>query len=207
MHKRIYRDEEPPVIKRMRELGFKVFDTKDFDLNIIGVRNLNSTRANLFDDEIHIVYKERGFWVDEYAPATTDPGTYYLQDPNYRPDDGIAILCHPQQIRSGYVLGPHGKTGYTALVNRGKNGTKVWRDGNRDNKLDYEGDVYEGYFGVNIHRASLKNGGVTRHVDAWSAGCQVWQYSGDFEIMLKRCETQIERLGYKFFTYSLITME
>ena len=121
----------------------KVFDSKDFDLNIIGVRNLNSTRANLFDDEIHIVYKERGFWVDEYAPATTDPSTYYLQDPNYRANDGVAILCHPQQIRSGYVLGPHGKTGYTALVNRGKNPTKVWRDGNRDDKLDYGGKVYE----------------------------------------------------------------
>ena len=206
MQKRVYR-EEPHIIQKVREHGFKVFDKQDFDLNIIGVRNLQSKRANLFDDEIHIIYKERGFWVDEYGPATTDPGTYYLLNENYRPDDGVAILVHPQQILSGYVLGPHGKTGYTALVNRGKNPTKVWRDGNRDERLDMGGVVYEGYFGCNIHRASLRNeSGATLEVGAWSAGCSVWQYSGDFEIMLQRCREQINRLGYKTFTYTLIAL-
>ena len=52
-----------------------------------------------------------------------------------------------------------------------------------------------------------QNGGVTRFVDAWSADVLYGKYSEDFEIMLKRCRQQIERLGYKFFTYSLITME
>lgn len=210
MYKEISRDE-PEIIKWVKAQGFKVFEKKDFDLNIIGIRNLSSTKANLFDDEIHILYKERGFWVDEWGEATTDPSTYYLKNENYRPNDGVAILCHPQQILGGYVLGPHGQTGYTALVNRGRNPTKVWRDGNRDNILDWDtssnwnGQVYEGYFGINIHRASTRgNDGVTRDVSVWSAGCQVWADVRDFHRMLELCQKQIDLLGYESFTYTLI---
>ena len=68
MYKEISR-EEPQIIQLVKAQGFKVFEKKDFDLNIIGIRNLSSTRANLFDDEIHILYKERGFWVDEWGEA------------------------------------------------------------------------------------------------------------------------------------------
>ena len=204
MEKIITRDE-PQIIKDVRSHGFVVFDKKDFDLNIIGIRNLSARKANLFDDEIHIIYRERGFWVDEWGPATTDPSTYYLKNKNYRPDDGTAILCHPQQIRGGYILGPHGKTGYTALVNRGKSPTKVWRDGNLDDILDFgKGKIYEGFFGVNIHRASLRGDGVTDEIGVWSAGCSVWQDVKDFERMLELCRRQISELGYKTFTYTLI---
>lgn len=204
MEKRVSRDE-PQIIETVRRHNYAVFDKKDFDLNIIGIRNVSSVRANLFDDEIHILYRERGFWVDEFGPATTDPSTYYLMNSNYRPNDGTAILCHPQQIRGGYILGPHGKTGYEALVNRGKSPTKVWRDGNLDEILDFgKGKVYTGYFGVNIHRASLKNDGKTKEVGAWSAGCSVWQNVSDFNRMIYLCKKQIELLGYKTFTYTLI---
>ena len=54
--------EEPEIIEAVRKHGFVIFDKKDFDLNIIGVRNLSSRRGNVFDDEIHILYRERGFW-------------------------------------------------------------------------------------------------------------------------------------------------
>lgn len=203
MNKLVSRDE-PEIITAVKRHGFKVFEKKDFDLNIIGIRNLSSTKANLFDDEIHILYRERGFWVDEWGKATTDPSTYYLKNENYRPDDGVAILCHPQQIVGGYVLGPHGQTGYKALVNRGRTPTKVWRDGNRDSNLDWDGQVYEGFFGVNIHRASTRGDGITQEVSVWSAGCQVWQDIRDFQRMLELCHKQIELLGYESFTYTLI---
>ena len=56
MYKEIYR-EEPEIIKMVKSHGFKVFENKDFDMNIIGIRNLSSTNANLLDEEIHIVYR------------------------------------------------------------------------------------------------------------------------------------------------------
>ena len=201
MQKRVTRDE-PAVITIVKQHGFKVFEDKDFDLNIVGVRNMNSKEVNLFDDEIHIIYKERGFWVDEYGPATTEPGKYYLAKKDYRAD-GVAILKCPQQIRGGYILGPHGKTGYEALVQRRAPVTVV-RDPDMDGELDYDGKEDRGYFGINIHRASLKGNGVTAAVDVWSAGCQVWQDVRDFERMLELCYIQRERLGYETFTYTLI---
>lgn len=201
MQKRISR-EEPDIIKTVRDHGFAVFDSKDYDLNIIGVRNLSSKEGNLFDDELHIIYKERGFWVDEYGPATTEPGRYYLAKKDYRPD-GVAILKCPQQIKGGYILGPHGQTGYEALVQR-KAPVTVIRDADKDGELDYNGKEDTGYFGINIHRASLKGNGVTAAVDVWSAGCQVWQDVRDFDRMIELCYTQIKELGYKTFTYTLI---
>ena len=57
MQKRVTRDE-PAIITKVKQLGFKVFEDKDFDLNIIGIRNMSSKEANLFDDEIHIIYRE-----------------------------------------------------------------------------------------------------------------------------------------------------
>ena len=201
MQKRVTR-EEPAIITKVKQLGFKVFEDKDHDLNIIGVRNMSSKEANLFDDEIHIIYKERGFWVDEYGPATTEPGKYYLAHKNYR-KDGVAILKGPQQIRGGYILGPHGQTGYEALVQR-RAPVTVIRDPNMDGELDYDGAEDTGYFGINIHRASLKGNGVTAAVDVWSAGCQVWQDVRDFERMIELCYIQIERLGYETFSYTLI---
>lgn len=202
MHKRVYMSGEPPIITKVREHGFKVFDKLDFDLNIIGVRNMNSKEANLFDDEIHIIYRERGFWVDEYGPATTEPGKYYLAKKDYRPD-GVAILKCPQQIRGGYILGPHGQTGYEALVQRRAKVTVI-RDPDMDGELDYDGAEDTGYFGINIHRASLKNDGVTPTVGLWSAGCQVWQDVRDFKRMLELCYIQRERLQFDTFTYTLI---
>ena len=59
-------------------------------------------------------------------------------------------------------------------------------------------------FGINIHRASLKNDGVTPEVGVWSAGCQVWQDVRDFQRMLELCYIQKETLGYETFTYTLI---
>jgi len=194
--------EEPEIIEAVRKHGFKVFMTKDFDLNIIGVRNLSSRQGNLFDDEIHIIYRERGFWVDEFGKATTEPGRYYLEKKDYR-KDGVAILKCPQQIRSGYILGPHGQTGYEALVQRNAPVTVI-RDPDMDGELDYDGVEDTGYFGINIHRASLRGDGVTEKVGVWSAGCQVWQNVKDFERMLELCKRQISELGYKTFTYTLI---
>lgn len=201
MQKRVTR-EQPAIITKVKQLGFVVFEDKDFDLNIIGVRNMSSKEANLFDDEIHIIYKERGFWIDEYGPATTEPGKYYLAHKNYR-KDGVAILKCPQQIRGGYILGAHGKTGYEALVQR-RAPVTVIRDPDMDGELDYDGKEDTGYFGINIHRASLKGNGVTAAVDVWSAGCQVWQDVRDFQRMLELCYIQRERLGYETFTYTLI---
>ena len=77
---------------------------------------------------------------------------------------------------------------------------KVWRDPNRDNTVDRWGDIDEGYFGINIHRAGKKS----TKVEKWSAGCQVFSRSDDMEELLDICRKQVSLAGFDTFTYTLL---
>ena len=190
---------EPQILKDVRQHGFVTFSKGNYNLNIIGVRNLQSTKSNLFDDEIYIVFKIDDVWHRWKAPITTDPGRYYLTKEDYR-KDGVAIICHPQQMRGAYKIGPHGKTKYTAL--RQHKPVQIWRDSNHDDVLDYKGKVYEGIFYVNIHRSSTREGG-SKYVDKWSAGCNVFKDPADFSEFMQLCYTSCDLYG-DVFTYTLI---
>jgi hypothetical protein len=58
----VFPNEEPKILKYVEEHGFKVFRSGDYNLNIIGVRNLSERRAGLFDDKMYIVFKKDGVW-------------------------------------------------------------------------------------------------------------------------------------------------
>ena len=67
---------------------------------------------------------------------------------------------------------------------------KVWRDNNKDNILDWEGEIYTGEkFGINIHRAGVRS----EIVGGWSAGCQVIANIKDFKRMMALAYTQEEK--------------
>lgn len=200
MFKRQYdSDSEPAILSIVESHGFSVFRSGDYNLNIIGVRNLTQRRAGLFDDKIYIVFKINGDWHEWSAPITTDPGRYYLEKEDYR-QDGVAILCHPQQCRGAYKIGPHGRTRYTAL--RQHKDVMVWRDNNHDAFLDFDSPVDTGMFFVNIHRASTNPNG-TKVVHKWSAGCQVFANVDDFDLFMDLCYKSAEQYG-DIFTYTLI---
>ena len=141
------------------------------------------------------------FWVEEWGPATTDPGSYWLTKPDYKP---CAIYYHPQQARGAYEIGLH-RGSYTALVQRRP--VKFWRDGNKDEHADYYGVLYTDVIGLNIHRSSTRpEGGQT--VDKWSAGCQVWKYAADHARMIELCKLQLQHHPtWTKFTYTLIPEE
>ena len=189
-------NERPEILDRVADLGFAVFDSdKDYDLNIIGERNPNG-QVDKFDDYINVVFKIDGNWNWYVYRCTTDAGKWYLE--NYGNPAGTAILCHPQQMRGVYKIDKHnGK--YDALCQR--NGTvKVWRDSNRDSIHDMEGEVDEGWFGINLH----KSGQDSIVVGRWSGGCSVFQNSADFEEFMDLCRAQITHTGRDSFTYTLI---
>ena len=102
------------------------------------------------------------------------------------------------QYKDAYKIGIH--RGYTALVQNGK--LKVYRDLDRDSDFDFltaktytsEGD------GINIHRAAT---GSTENVNKWSAGCQVFKNSKDFDEFLKAAQKSKDLYGNKF-TYTLL---
>ena len=190
-------NEEPAILARAEKEGYKVFRRGSYNLNIIGQRTA-SRFANVFDDFLHLVYKDDGDnWIHHTFNITTDAGTYYLENPMRV--TGTAILV-AGQYRSVYKLGLHrGK--YTALVQRGGK-VRVYRDSNRDNILDHDPEsISEGYFGINIHRASAHR--ESTKVEKWSAGCQVFADPKDFAIFIAICEKAVTLWG-EWFSYTLL---
>lgn len=180
----------------LRRNGYKLYQ-RPYELNIVGVR-AKHTKANSFDDEIHVFYKANDRkWNYHIYKATTDPGTFWLKNP-YSPQ-GTAILAQGQ-YREAYTIGLHqGK--YTALVQRLKPVTVI-RDYDRNALLDFlNGSKAKGMFGINIHRASAV--GSTKQIDRYSAGCQVFKNASDFKEFLTLCERHRQLYG-NVFTYTLL---
>ena len=185
----------PIVLDYVAALGHAVFTRGEFNLNIIGIRTTDS-QANTFDDRLCAVYRDELGWVTRTWSITTDPGVYFREHPMNV--SGTAIMV-PGQYRGAYKLGRHrGK--YLALVQTGAR-VAVYRDANKDEVLDM-GNPTDGYFGINIHRASTRDGG-SQLVDRWSAGCQVFGDPKDFDDFIKLCQRSAQTYGERF-TYTLI---
>lgn len=177
------------------EKGYPFFQ-KPFDLNVFGIRADNLI-AGMFDDTIGVVWRDDHgeLWVFQ-CPGTTDPGAYYLGSPMN--PNGTAILV-PGYYRRMWRPGMH-RDKYMALKQYNK--CRVYRDNNRDNRLDMNVQtVEEGVFGINLHRA--KNVGKTLRVGAYSAGCQVVQNAHDLEYILSLVKVQKKWIGTDWVSYAL----
>jgi hypothetical protein len=185
------------IYKALKFKCYHIFeaDTKPYNLNIIGVRNLNR-KPNSFDDWIVVMWKYKGQWTFKSYQATTDPGLYYLWHPSS--PSGTAILKEGQYLNS-FKLGLH-KSKYKALVQ--SKPLTVIRDYNRDSFLDYSSGKEEtGMFGINIH--SAKTSGTTMNVNQWSAGCQVFENSENYNEFISIC-TKAEKFCENSFSYTLL---
>ena len=173
-----------------------IISQEPFKLNIVGIRSKNNT-PNSFDDTINIFYKDNtGTWIFKSYPATTDPGSPYLNAPiNIK---GTAILKPGQYINS-HKIGLH-RNEYKALVQQRP--VIVMRDANKNNVLDFtSGKEDTRLFGINIHRASQT--GTSKTVGKYSAGCQVFSNINDFNEFLQMCEKH-KGLHGNNFTYTLL---
>ena len=189
-------DAYPHILSRVKQAGFTVFESVDYDMNIIGERNPQG-EADRFDDWIHVCFLEGGSWQWHAYKCTTDAGIYYLKKAD------TAILIHDRQYRGAFKIGLHrGK--YEALVQTG-NKVCIWRDRNRDNKIDMGSDEVCGYFGINIHRANKNS--VSQVVGPHSAGCQVIQDPDEYAHFIALCKLQPQHTGYDKFSYTLLMGE
>ncbi len=186
------------ILRVMEAKNYVVFRSRDgHNLNLVGIRT-SSVEGNRFDDWITCFYDFYGTWNFFAFPGTTDPSTYYRENPeNVR---GTAVM-KPGQYRGAYMLGKH--RNYKALQQ--KSPITVFRDANRDLVLDTTGMVEEtGIFGTNLHRADAYRASL--EVGKWSAGCQVMQDPDHFAFLLMLCERGAARYGNSF-TYTLLTEE
>jgi hypothetical protein len=185
------------IEKAVKGKGYAWFEgTKDYDLNIVGVRNsaTGNKVTNVFDDKITVSYKLNGEWQFHEWNATTDPGKKGVME--YHNAAGVARLVEGQ-YRGSHSIGLHqGK--YKAL--KQAKPVKVYRDPNRDLTYD-ETKIAEGIFGINIHRSSAT--GTSTYVENWSEGCQVFSTVTDFDKFMDLCE-KASAIHGNSFTYTLI---
>ena len=189
----------PPVMKKAQELGHEVWDTP-YRLWLFGIRAPSRT-ANAFDDTLGCAwFDEDGRCHVEYWPGTTDPGTYWLENPSR--SAGTAILVEGQYLNV-WKIDKHGGK-YLALCQR--NGeVRVYRDSNRDNNLDMDPEtIAQGYFGINLHAATQRVGGESTQVEKWSAGCQVHATQVGFARMMELARMQVEKTALETFSYTLL---
>lgn len=186
----------PSVLEWVKGRGYTVFesDHSPYNLNIVGIRS-SDAQANSFNDIMFVGWKYLGAWYTRWYPITTDPGTYYRENPLRV--DGTAILI-PGQYRGAYALGKH-KGQYDSLVQ--VKPVKVWRDNNKNETLDWSGDVHQGLYGINIHRATAN--GTSTEVNKWSAGCQVFADAEHFKEFMNLVRQARNTWGNSF-TYTLL---
>lgn len=169
-------------------------DTRDYQMNIVGIRNKVST-VDIFNDTMCWIYWLNGKQIIKTAIYTSEPGLYYLQNPIN--SKGTAILACGQ-YKNAYGIRLH-RGLYDALCQNEP--VIVYRDDNEDKKYDYGKNAEEGEFGINIHRAAKQ--GEVEVVGKYSAGCQVFKNAQSFNSFMSVCFKRRDLYGNKF-TYTLL---
>ena len=194
--------EEYNFQELFKQKGYSYFVNGNYNLNIIGIRNLfyGNIQDNTFNDALICIYKgDNGIWCKQIWDCTTDPGLKSLK--NFSNIKGCAILV-PNQYKGAYKIGLH-KGQYEALVQ--KKQVNVYRDSNKDNVLDFNIETKDlGIFGINIHKSNPNTESTI--VDGWSAGCTVFKKAEDFNNFMKICNKSKAIYGNSF-TYTLLTTD
>lgn len=184
------------ILTSLKNLSYFLF-TSPYQLNIVGLRNKNML-SNKFNDQIVVFFKDdNGHWVVHSFTATTLPGIYWLRNPMNK--QGTAILL-PGQYFNAYQIGLH-RGRYKALLQTKP--VTVLRDNNKNAFADVEIDDKEtGFFGINIHRASILE--TSKKIGVYSAGCQVFANPKDFDLFMQLADTHKKVHGNNF-TYTLLS--
>lgn len=171
-----YTDEQ--LLSRVRQLpSFKRIPTERW---ILGVRS-TADLPNMYDDKFYVFEGEKNIAV---LTGTTHPGITILKHFEKYNKAGAAILKSDEWYYDVWKYGMH-KGKMPALLQLG-GPFKVYRDGDKDDKAEEGGKLYEGYFGINHHTNTYdwtpKSLDIEKDdIDAWSAGCQVVNERDDFK--------------------------
>lgn len=169
----------------IKSKGYAWFENGDYNVNVVSVRTVffkngvrDNTITNKFDDFITISYKVNGQWKFYCWEGTTDPGITYMRRVVH--PHGTAILV-PNQYRGTHMIRKHNGL-YDALCQKPDATLKVYRDKNQDNKFDMDDNkIFYDAKGINWHKAGL----LSNIINNWSAGCNVFRSSSDFNTFME----------------------
>jgi hypothetical protein len=158
------------IIRYMGYWGYVVFK-RPYELNIIGIR-ANSTQSDSFDDTILCFwYDDKGNLVYRTYQVSTDPGTFWLNNPMQ--PRGTAILKGGQYLYAWQLISSN-RFGFPTQELMQVKEVTILRDYDRNGILDFFNGLEDvGLFGINIHTGTTPNQ-KSSQVGQWSAGCQVF---------------------------------
>lgn len=161
-----YSDEQ--LLKRVKGLpSYKSLPTGYW---ILGVRS-NEDAADKYDDKFYLFEGEKFITV---TTGTTNPGKPILTGGFLKYNkEGAAVVKSDSWYYDIWSYGKH-LNRMPALLQVGGPIT-VYRDGDKDDKSEEQGETKTGYFGINFHAATWdeKFKGKQENIGGWSAGCQV----------------------------------
>lgn len=161
--------------------------TKDYCLNIIGVRS-NESPVNIFNDTLILTYVYRGKWVFKTWPITTDCD---LAQQSIK-------LCPGQYVDAFELREHNGK--YAAMCQRPATDVAVCRKGS--DQCDPFIVTADQDVGINIIKANKTH--KMYQLEPVSGGCQIFQESGDFSEFIEVCQKAAKAHG-NLFSYTLLT--
>jgi len=159
-------------------------------VNLFGVRYSENQKHDDFNDFLGIATNN----TIKIYQGTTDPGWKSTTEST----KGAAHLClgYHQGI---WAIGIHGKHNpifaHEAFIQVGGHVT-IWRDSDRDGEQDNNEKILKGWFGLNMHRASIHG---SDHIGPYSEGCQVHQDPESLNVFLEIAK----KSELKFFSYML----
>lgn len=183
--------------------GYKYY-VSHYSVNIYAIRK-NNPELNKFDDYLFLDFMDydlKCHFTYRYN-CTTVPGDDFLDD-KMSNKDGTFILL-PSTVNHGrqykFKTGVMHKGKYECLGE--KEPVIGYRDNNKDGKLtldyDDESRLFENTNGtIHIHKAGLNS----TLVDRWSAGCQVFAFSYDWNNFMYNIKRSESFYG-NTFTYTL----
>lgn len=196
------------VIKRsVLAMGHQWFDHEPM---IVGIRATQDI-PDAFNDILTLSMPD-GTFVG--LNATTDPGVYYLNNPERV--TGTAIVKEGQYLKS-HVLGYHGSGLRRHRAWQQKGIMLVYRDGNKDSILQRDPKTLEKSDyrnGINIHSCVVLDklmkpllNWIAPKIWNWSAGCQVAPNYGAFKSKMTdlcdKWEKENNKIGMEY-SYTLL---
>jgi hypothetical protein len=179
------------VIAWVNSKSYAVFDSKPWELNIVGIRR----KDGISDNRVFVVCKDDKEALRMWKwSVTTDPGFFWLQSAMNIFGGGSLV---PGQYLDCWQLGFHnGKPSLKQVKT-----VKTYRGINKDVVIDIDPAMFsEDLRGTNVRRSERDS----QSTDRWSAGCQVFLREDDFRDFMDLCGKQLTSAKSSSFSYTLL---
>lgn len=184
-----YTDKQ--LIDRMKSLpSFLYIPTTP---HVIVVRS-DEDEPDKYDDKLYLFIKEKCYGV---MSCTSNSGKYGLLNFFKWNRKGAAVIKFNEIYYNAFMKSDGKKVRHhngKGQCLRQIKPLKYYRDGNKDDKIDETGEVYEGNNSTNVHANSYvhKKGVRSWTIGKWGTGCTVVNALGKYyEILMKKIKHNI----------------